>query len=168
MSYEQHQEEAAGRPVACAVVTVSDTRTPETDVSGAFIMDALKEAGHSVAGYAVIKDEPDQIQAALERWTGKEEPQAVIFTGGTGIGKRDTTFDIVSVFLEKTLPGFGEIFRYLSYEEIGSGAIMSRATAGVARNTIVFSIPGSRNAVGLAMEALILKELPHLVWEVAR
>ena len=107
----------------------------------------------------------------MRRWsggTGKEEPQALIFTGGTGIGKRDTTFDIVSVFLEKTLPGFGEIFRYLSYEEIGSGSIMSRATAGVARNTIVFSIPGSRNAVGLAMEKLILKELPHLVWEVAR
>ena len=168
MSYAQHQKEAENQPVACAVITASDTRTVETDAGGAYIQEALRGAGHAVAGYQIIKDEPAQVQEALDRWTGKDEPQAVIFTGGTGIGKRDTTVDIVSRFLEKTLPGFGEIFRYLSYEEIGSGAIMSRAVAGVARNTIVFSIPGSVNAVQLAMNKLILKEISHLVWEVAR
>ena len=168
MGYTEHKEASEGRIVACAVVTVSDTRTEATDKSGAYLRETLAANGHKVVHYEILKDEPDQIQDCLDRILGHDEPHAVIFTGGTGIAKRDTTFDIVSATLEKELPGFGEIFRYLSYEEIGAGAIMSRATAGVAKNTIVFSIPGSRNAVGLATEKLILKELSHLVWEVAR
>ncbi|GIX06844.1 MAG: molybdenum cofactor biosynthesis protein B [Candidatus Poribacteria bacterium] len=168
MGYREHQEASAGRPVSCAVITVSDTRTVETDTSGAYIQQALQKHGHRVVHYEIIPDEPEIIRDRLERLTGQEEPQAILFTGGTGISKRDTTYDVVAAFLEKTLPGFGEIFRYLSYLEIGSGAIMSRATAGVARNTVIFSIPGSRNAVELAMNKLILNELSHLVWEVAR
>ena len=168
MGYTEHKEASAGRVVACAVITVSDTRTEATDKSGAYLRETLEANGHKVVHYEILKDEPDQIRDCLDRLLGHDEPHAVIFTGGTGIAKRDTTFDIVSATLEKELPGFGEIFRYLSYEEIGAGAIMSRATAGVAKNTIVFSIPGSRNAVGLAMEKLILHELAHLVWEVAR
>jgi len=168
MGYTEHKEASEGRVVACAVITVSDTRTEATDTSGAYLRETLEANGHKVVHYEILKDEPDQIRDCLDRVLGHDEPHAVIFTGGTGIAKRDTTFDIVSASLDKTLPGFGEIFRYLSYEEIGAGAIMSRATAGVAKNTIVFSIPGSRNAVGLATEKLILKELSHLVWEVAR
>jgi molybdenum cofactor biosynthesis protein B len=168
MGYTEHKEASEGRVVACAVITVSDTRTEATDTSGAYLRETLEAHGHKVVHYEILKDEPDQIRDCLDRVLGHDEPHAVIFTGGTGIAKRDTTFDIVSASLDKTLPGFGEIFRYLSYEEIGAGAIMSRATAGVAKNTIVFSIPGSRNAVRLATEKLILKELSHLVWEVAR
>ena len=171
MGYQSHKEASEKTPVSAVVITVSDTRTVETDTSGAHIKQALIENGHKVFDYRIVKDEPDQILDCLQRYTGKsgtEEPHAIIFSGGTGVAKRDTTIDIVQSFLEKELPGFGEIFRYLSYEEIGAGAIMSRATAGVARNTIIFSIPGSRNAVGLAMDKLILKEISHLVWEVAR
>ena len=168
MGYQSHKEAAGDRPVSCAVVTVSDTRTMETDKSGALIVEALGNAGHRVYRHVIVKDEPDQIRQQLVELSEADACHAVVFNGGTGISKRDTTFDIVSAFLEKTLPGFGEIFRYLSYEEIGSGAIMSRATAGVAHGTIVFSIPGSTNAVGLAVNKLILPELSHLVWEVAR
>lgn len=168
MGYQQHKELSAHQPVSAAVITVSDTRTEETDISGKHILAQLREHGHTVHHYAIVKDEPAQIRGILESLTGIEECHAVIFNGGTGIAKRDTTFDVVSGFLEKTLPGFGEIFRFLSYQSIGSGAIMSRATAGVARKTIVFSIPGSPNAVELAMEKLILPEISHLVWEVAR
>ncbi len=168
MGYTEHKEASEGRIVACAVVTVSDTRTEATDKSGAYLRETLEANGHKVVHYEILKDEPDQIRDCLDRLLGHDEPHAVICTGGTGIAKRDTTFDIVSAALDKTLPGFGEIFRYLSYEEIGAGAIMSRATAGVAKDTIVFSIPGSRNAVGMAMEKLILPELAHLVWEIAR
>jgi molybdenum cofactor biosynthesis protein B len=168
MGYQAHKKASGNQPVRCAVVTVSDTRTPETDVSGKFIRDALEANGHTVHDYCIVKDEPDQIRATLDRYYAAEDCHAVIFNGGTGIAKRDTTFDVVSAALEKTLPGFGEIFRFLSYESIGSGAIMSRATAGVARGTVVFSIPGSPNAVELAMTKLILAEISHLVWEVAR
>ena len=168
MGYQAHKKASEGRPVRCAVVTVSDTRTPETDVSGKSIRDSLEANGHTVYDYRIVKDEPDQIRAILDRYYDTEDCHAVIFNGGTGIAKRDTTFDVVSAALEKTLPGFGEIFRFLSYESIGSGAIMSRATAGVVRGTVVFSIPGSPNAVELAMTKLILAEISHLVWEVAR
>lgn len=168
MGYQAHKEASENLPVRCAVVTVSDTRTRETDVSGKYIREALEAHGHTVYDYQIVKDEPEEIRAVLERYFTALECDAVIFNGGTGIAKRDTTFDVVSAALEKTLPGFGEIFRFLSYQVIGSGAIMSRATAGVARGTVVFSIPGSPNAVELAMTKLILPEISHLVWEVAR
>lgn len=149
--------------VACAVVTVSDTRTPETDHSGQIIQQELIAAGHAIATYALIKDEPDQIQAHLQALSQRQEVQAVILNGGTGIAPRDTTYDAIARLLDKTLPGFGEIFRYLSYQQIGSRAIASRAIAGTYQNRLIFSIPGSSKAVQLAMEALILPELVHLV-----
>lgn len=148
--------------VSCAVVTVSDTRSPETDKSGQLIKQLLLEAGHRVGFYTILKDESAQIQSQLER-LGTLDLEAVIFNGGTGIAPRDTTYDALESQLEKTLPGFGELFRFLSYQEIGSRAIASRAIAGVYQSKLVFSLPGSTNAVKLAVQQLILPELTHLV-----
>ena len=150
-----------------AVVTVSDSRTPETDVNGNYLRTRIEEAGHRVAGYHLIRDEPDQVEAALEDSTG-EDVQIVIFNGGTGISKRDRTFDVLNRRLEKPLPGFGELFRMLSYDQVGSAAMLSRATAGVYRNTVVISTPGSPAAVELAWEKLIAPEIAHLGWELTR
>ncbi len=149
--------------VTCAVVTVSDTRSQETDKSGQLIQQLLHDANHTVGAYTIIKDEPAQIQEQLELLAKNSHLDAVIFNGGTGIAPRDTTYDAIEKLLEKTLPGFGELFRFLSYQEIGSRAIASRAVAGVYQSKLIFSIPGSSNAVRLAMEKLILPELVHLV-----
>jgi len=149
--------------VTCAVVTVSDTRTPETDKSGQIIRQLLVDAHHTVGAYTIIQDEAEQIQQQIELLSQKVNLDAVIFNGGTGIAPRDTTYDAIEKLLEKTLPGFGELFRFLSYQEIGSRAIASRAVAGVYRNQLIFSLPGSSNAVRLGMERLILPELAHLV-----
>lgn len=167
MPYQDHKEASKGS-VDCAVVTVSDTRTEETDESGKIMKDLLTAAGHRVVHYEIVKDEPDQIRGLLSRLAEGGRCQAVLLNGGTGISRRDTTFEAVASLLEKRLDGFGEIFRYLSYGEIGSGAMLSRATAGAYRDMIVFSTPGSRNAVRLAMEKLIVPELSHLVWEIWR
>jgi molybdopterin adenylyltransferase len=148
--------------VCCAVVTVSDTRSPAEDSSGQFIQSALRAAGHEIANYVVVRDEPLQIQSCLQELADRADVQAVIFNGGTGIAPRDTTYDAIQVLLEKELPGFGEIFRALSYPEIGSRAIATRATAGIYRGLLVFSMPGSAPAVKLGIEALILPELVHL------
>ncbi|BAU10500.1 molybdopterin binding domain-containing protein [Leptolyngbya sp. NIES-3755] len=144
--------------VSCAVITVSDTRTRETDRSGQLIQQLLEQSGHTIAYYAIVPDEPDQIRSQLELDT-----EAIILSGGTGIAPRDTTYDAIEQLLEKTLPGFGEIFRSLSYAEIGSRAMTSRAIAGVYSGKLIFSLPGSSNAVKLAVEKLILPELVHLV-----
>ncbi|GAB1543959.1 MogA/MoaB family molybdenum cofactor biosynthesis protein [Scytonema sp. NUACC21] len=149
--------------VACAVVTVSDTRNPDTDKSGQLIQELLRNANHSIVHYTIVKDEPAQIQEQVKLLGQQPHLDAVIFNGGTGIAPRDTTYDAIEKLLEKTLPGFGEIFRFLSYQEIGSRAIASRAVAGVYQNKLIFSLPGSSNAVRLAMEKLILPELIHLV-----
>lgn len=149
--------------VICAVITVSDTRTLATDRSGALIQQLLLEAGHQVNTYTIIKDEPEQIQTQLNTLCIKQEIDALIFSGGTGIAPRDTTYDALEVVLEKTLPGFGELFRTLSYQEIGSRAMASRAVAGIYQGKLVFSLPGSANAVKLGLEKLILPELSHLV-----
>lgn len=149
--------------VNCAIITVSDTRTPVTDKSGQIIQQLLTDAGHNIIEYTIIQDEPAQIQAWLSKLDTDSELDAIICNGGTGIAPRDTTYDVISNWLEKTLPGFGEIFRYLSYREIGSRAIASRAVAGVKNNKLIFSVPGSSNAVKLAMNELILPELNHLV-----
>lgn len=149
--------------VHCAVITVSDTRSPETDRSGQLIQQMLQDAGHQIVDYVLLKDEPAQIQTHLKHLCQHSGLEAVILNGGTGIAPRDTTYDAIERLLDKTLPGFGELFRWLSYEEIGSRAIASRATAGVMQGKIVFSLPGSSNAVRLAMEKLILPELRHLV-----
>ena len=149
--------------VNCAIITVSDTRTTVTDKSGQIIQQLLTDAGHNIIEYNIIQDEPAQIQAWLSKLDTNSELDAIICNGGTGIAPRDTTYDVISNWLEKTLPGFGEIFRYLSYREIGSRAIASRAVAGVKNNKLIFSVPGSSNAVKLAMNELILPELNHLV-----
>src|SRR3954471_13619691 len=168
-STQQHREAAAEKgPVACAIVTVSDTRTPETDTSGAAIRERLEQRGHRVVFYRIVKDEPDQILTLLDGIVDGTEARVVLFNGGTGIARRDTTYDALAGRLEKTLPGFGEIFRTLSFQEIGPAAILSRATAGVYRGRIVFSMPGSSNAVKLAMDRIIAPELEHLAWELAR
>lgn len=168
-STQQHREAAAERgPVACAILTVSDTRTPETDTSGAAIRERLEGAGHSVAFYRIVKDEPEQIVALLDEIVSAGEARVILLNGGTGIAHRDTTYDALSRKLEKTLPGFGEIFRMLSFEEIGPAAMLSRAVAGVYRRRLIFSMPGSSNAVKLAMDRLIVPELEHLAWELTR
>lgn len=163
---EQAKKEGA---VPVAVVTVSDTRTRETDTSGQLIQERLAAAGHPVVDYHLIKDEPDQIQGVLDTLTAPDHPcKIIIFNGGTGISPRDTTFDALSKKLEKVLPGFGELFRMLSYQEIGAAAMLSRAVAGTYRGRVIFSTPGSSGAVVLAVEKLILPELQHLAWELMR
>ena len=166
MSHTEHQELSKNTPVRCAVITVSDTRTEETDKSGALMKSLLEEKGFELVHYQIIPDEPDQIVSLLENLTATAE--AILFNGGTGISKRDTTFEAISSRLEKTLPGFGELFRMLSYEEIGAASMLSRATAGLYKSTLIFSTPGSSNAVQLAMEKLIIPQLKHLTWEVIR
>jgi len=167
-SSEQHRALAAARgPVQVALVTVSDTRTPETDTNRAFLEPALAVAGHSLVAYRLIRDEPDQVAFVLDDLAGSQA-QVLIWNGGTGIAPRDTTYDVLARKLEKTLPGFGELFRMLSYEQVGAAAMLSRAVAGVYRGKVVVSIPGSPAAVRLAWEKLIAPEIQHLAWEVAR
>ena len=163
-----HRAQARGKgPVRIAIVTVSDTRTPDTDRNALFLRPAIEAAGHVVSDYRIVKDEPSQVAAILDELC-RSDAQVLLWNGGTGISQRDTTFDVLSKMLDKTLPGFGEIFRMISYHEIGPAAMLSRATAGVAKGKIVFSTPGSPNAVKLAWEKLILPELEHLAWEVTR
>jgi molybdenum cofactor biosynthesis protein B len=149
--------------VHCAVITVSDTRTLETDRSGQLMQQLLQTAGHNTISYTILKDEPNQIQTQLKSLCDRPDIDAILLNGGTGIAPRDTTYDAVEQLLDKTLPGFGELFRWLSYQEIGSRAIASRALAGVYRSKLIFSLPGSTNAVRLGMEKLVLPELAHLV-----
>ena len=150
--------------IGCAVITVSDTRTPDTDSSGKLIKQLLLAAGHKICRYQIVPDEPSQIRAQLDAAIASPTPiQAIVFNGGTGISPRDRTYEAISSVLTKTLPGFGEIFRMLSYQEIGSRAISSRAIAGTYQHLLVFSLPGSRGAVELGMKKLILPELVHLV-----
>lgn len=149
--------------VGCAVITVSDTRTEATDRSGQLTQQLLQEQGHTVVSYQILPDEPDQILQAVQQCSQYQEVAALILNGGTGIAPRDTTYDAIAGILDKELPGFGELFRWLSYQEIGSRAIASRAIAGVYQGKLIFSVPGSSNAVSLAMQQLILPELRHLV-----
>lgn len=162
--HQEHKDHAPGS-IGCMVITCSDTRTSETDTSGYRIMHMLKDAGHVVVAYHLVKDEPAKIKAKIKDALTNKKIHAIIVNGGTGISKRDSTFEAVDAMLEKRLVGFGEIFRYLTYQDIGSPAIMSRATAGIIKGRILFSTPGSENAVKLAMEKLILPELGHLVNE---
>ncbi len=150
----------------CAVITVSDTRTRETDKSGQLIQQLLTDAGYKIVTYAIVKDEPEDIDNWLNKLDINSELKVIIFSGGTGIAPRDTTYDVINNWLDKLIPGFGEIFRYLSYQEIGSRAIASRAVAGVKNQKLVFSLPGSANAVKLAVSQLILPEINHLVRQI--
>jgi len=165
-----HLEHKAKAPVsiACFVLTVSDTRTPDTDSSGRAIRDLLVEGGHRVSGHAIVRDEPEQVSAQVLAQLDDPVTQAIITTGGTGITSRDGTFEAVSRLLEKRLDGFGELFRMLSFQDIGTAAMMSRAVAGAVRRKAVFVLPGSEHAVRLAMTRLILPELPHVIQQVNR
>ena len=153
----------APRSVSCFIITVSDTRSEETDASGRAIADLLIAAGHQVAGRAIVRDDPALVRSTIERQLAYKAAQVIITTGGTGITSRDSTIEAVDALLEKRLEGFGELFRNLSYQQIGAAAMMTRATAGLAAGRIVVSLPGSEAAVRLAMEKLLLPELGHLV-----
>lgn len=163
-----HHRKDAPTEVPTAVVTVSDTRTLETDTGGALVVSHLESAGHPVASREIVPDEPDQIRAAVEKALASDGVRAVILTGGTGVAPRDVTPDTVEPLLDRIVPGFGELFRQFSYEDIGSAAILSRALAGLAKGRVVFVIPGSRGAVGLAMEKLIVPEIGHLAGEAVK
>jgi len=154
--------------VACYVLTVSDTKTPETDTSGAVIRELLGAAGHRVAGSAIVRDEPLEVTRLVRLACADPQVQAVILTGGTGITSRDSTFEAVEALLDKRLPGFGELFRMLSFAEVGAAAMLSRAQMGIHARRIVVSLPGSPNACRLALEKLIIPELGHLLREVSR
>lgn len=162
---EQHREEAP-RTVNVAVLTISDTRTKDNDRSGELIRQNLLWRGHEITAYEIVPDDPVRIQEVLSGWIADGAIEAVITNGGTGIAGRDNTFDAIAGLLEKRLDGFGEIFRMLSFQEIGAAAMLSRAIAGVANDTAIFSTPGSSNAVKLAMEKLIGPELGHVVHEI--
>jgi len=160
---QPHRDPENINPLQCVVITISDTRSFAEDNSGNLIKSLLREKGHIIIGYQIIPDEPEEITTQLKSWHTAE---VIIFNGGTGISKRDRTVEAVSGLLEQTIPGFGEIFRLLSYQTIGSRAISSRAIAGVYQEKLVFCLPGSANAVKLAMEKLILPEIVHLTQQI--
>jgi len=193
-STQQHRAEAPHK-VSAAVITISDTRTKETDTSGAKIVDSLKAAGHEIAAWEIVPDEPQQIRDVMARLLGSSPahlltrsppqesgvrgresrvaaayiaPDAILLTGGTGVGSRDQTFETLEPMFTKTLPGFGELFRMLSYEEIGAAAMLSRAIGGLIGRTVVLAMPGSTAAVRLAIEKLVIPEIAHLVREARR
>ena len=160
-----HHRKGAPKRVPSAVITVSDTRTLETDTGGALVVECLESAGHPVAFRKIVSDEPAEIQAAVAAALEQADLGAVILTGGTGVAPRDQTPEAVEPLLDRVVPGFGELFRLLSYDDIGSAALLSRALAGLASGRVIFVIPGSRGAVRLAMEKLILPEIGHLAGE---
>lgn len=161
MSHPPHPDIQAA-PVGCAVLTVSDTRTSATDTSGQLMQSYLTTAQHRVVAYQIVPDDPAQVSSIVRGWIRDPVVQVILINGGTGIAPRDTTYEAIASLLTKTLPGFGELFRVLSYEEVGSRAMASRAIAGICESTLVFSTPGSSKAVRLAMEKLIMPELNHL------
>ena len=164
----QAHRAAALESVPTAVVTVSDTRTLETDSGGALAEELLRGGGHAVVERRIARDTPREIEAAVRELLARDDVRALVLTGGTGVAPRDVTPDTVEPFLERVVPGFGELFRMLSYEDLGSAALLSRSLAGLVKGRVVFVIPGSRGAVRLAMEKLILPELGHLAAEAVK
>ena len=162
MSNEEHKA-AAPEQVSVFVLTVSDTRTDDSDTSGFAICEMLKAAGHQIAGKAIEKDEPARVAELVREQAVTAGVDAIITTGGTGLTSRDSTFEAIDALLTKRLPGFGELFRMLSYEQIGSAAMMSRACAGTIGKVVVIALPGSEKAVRLAMTKLVIPELGHLI-----
>ena len=168
-SSDQHRRLAAERgPVPLAVVTVSDSRTPESDANAEYLRAAIAAAGHELVHYRLVRDEPDEVVGALDEIVREGRARVALFNGGTGISRRDGTYEALSGRLEKQMPGFGELFRMLSYQQVGAAAMLSRATAGTCGGVVVVSTPGSPAAVRLAWERLVLPELEHLAWEVGR
>jgi molybdenum cofactor biosynthesis protein B len=175
-SHTQHRrcadQLAQQQPARCAVLTISDTRTPESDTTGPQIRSALGAAGHAVTTHDIVRDEPAAIERVLRQWAARDDVDVIITTGGTGFAKRDGTIDVVSRLIDVPLAGFGELFRMLSFEDVGSAAMLSRAMAGLMRcqknaaeadGTFIFALPGSADAVRTAMDRLIVPELAHLV-----
>jgi molybdenum cofactor biosynthesis protein B len=167
VSQEEHKSHAPAS-VRCFVLTVSDTRTEATDTGGGAIRELLESAGHVVTGRAIVRDDPEAVTTAVTRQLSDARTQVIVTTGGTGITSRDGTFEAIDRLLEKRLTGFGELFRMLSFEQIGAAAMMSRATAGTAAGKAIFVLPGSPDAVRLAMTRLIIPELGHVVQQVSR
>ena len=167
MSHVEHRQ-AAPKVIRCYVLTISDTRTDETDLGGHTVIDLLTDGGHDVLGKSIVPDEPSRVRQAIEAQLDDDDAQVVITTGGTGISSRDRTYETVRDLLDKRIDGFGELFRALSYQEVGTAAMLSRAQAGTARGKVIISIPGSVNAVRLAVTKLVLPEIGHLVREASR
>jgi molybdenum cofactor biosynthesis protein B len=167
VSQAEHKAQAPAS-VRCFVITVSDTRTDATDTSGRAIAQLLEAAGHTVAGRTIAKDDPELVRGVIERQLATADVQVIVITGGTGISSRDSTYEAISRMLEKRLDGFGELFRMLSYQQIGAAAMMSRACAGLVAGRIVVSLPGSEAAVRLAMDKLLIPELGHLVQQASK
>jgi molybdenum cofactor biosynthesis protein B len=163
----QHHASAPSQ-LGCAVITVSDTRTPETDGGGALLAELLAGAGHRLVSREIVRDEVAAIRAAAERALGREDCRALLLTGGTGTSPRDVTPEALRPLLERELPGFGELFRMLSFHEIGPAAMLSRAFAGSRAGKAVFGLPGSPAAIRLALEKLVLPELGHIVGEAGK
>lgn len=168
MPHDDHEQSARTLAARCAVVTLSDTRTQATDTSGQRIANLLQADGHTVAEYRIIRDEPAVLAALLDDLLSRPHIDAILTTGGTGIGRRDSTIPVIRQRLDTVLDGYGELFRSLSYHEIGPAAMMSRAIGGIARGKLLLAMPGSTPAVELAMTKLILPQLRHLLWELRR
>ena len=167
MSVQEHRSQAQSS-VACFVLTMSDTRTMETETSGRTIAELLTASGHTVVDRQVVKDDPADVRRVVSEHIDTGKIQAVITTGGTGISRRDSTYEALTELFEKRLDGFGELFRVLSFEQIGAAAMLSRATAGVIRGCAVFMLPGSEAAVRLGMTRLVIPELGHVVRELTK
>ncbi len=168
MTTHIHHEQKGPDILICAVITISDTRTEEDDHGGNFIADSLKSAGHDVKEKRIVSDDSEGLKKLLQEFADSGEFHLIVTTGGTGIASRDNTISAVKPLLSKTMEGFGELFRSLSFKEIGSRAMLSRALGGVIGNSLIFCLPGSLNAVKLGVDKLILPDLGHLVWEVTR
>jgi molybdenum cofactor biosynthesis protein B len=167
MGAEDHRATAPAS-VRCFTLTISDTRTAETDTSGRAIAELATAAGHEIVGHAIVRDDPAAVRRVLYEQLAGGDARVIITTGGTGITSRDSTYEAIAGLLEKRLDGFGELFRMLSYEQVGAAAMLSRACAGTARGRAIFALPGSEPAVRLAMTKLILPELGHVVRELSR
>ena len=167
-SYSEHVGAARAIRARCAVVTLSDTRTPDTDLSGNTIRRLLESDGHDVVAYELIPDDPQRLRATAEGLLARNDVDVILTNGGTGIGRRDVTVGVLDALIDQPLPGFGELFRMLSWEQVGSGAMLSRAVGGIARGKLLFAMPGSTKAVELAMTKLILPELRHLLRELRK
>jgi molybdenum cofactor biosynthesis protein B len=166
-SVEKHRH-AAPDHVRIAVLTISDTRTPEDDTGGDTIQELMQDAGHEVTARSIVKDESSGIRTTLVDLLARSDVDAIVTTGGTGIATRDNTYEVVERMIEKKLDGFGEIFRMLSYEEVGAAAMLSRAVAGTVGTKFIVSLPGSRNGVRLAVEKLLVPEISHIVFELKK
>jgi molybdenum cofactor biosynthesis protein B len=167
MTVAEHKA-AAPLSVQCFIVTISDTRTFDNDVSGQAIAELLTAAGHVVSGRTIVRDDPALVHSTIERRLADRDVQVIITNGGTGISSRDSTYEAIDTLLEKRLDGFGELFRMLSYQDIGPAAMLTRACAGLVARRVVVALPGSPGAVRLAMEKLVIPEIGHLVQQASK